>query len=247
MSAPAARTEDAGGDVAGPAVIGMIVALPAEARSLGLPRARPGSCVRWRLGWATVSGIGAHNAMRAAERLLACGVTRLDNWGVAGALDANLAPGDVLIPERVLYTHDDPGFATDQTANTRLADAFTGTLQVRRGPLWSVQHPVASASEKQTLAARSGAVAVDMEAAPIAAVAARARLPFVAVKAICDPAAREVPERIARTLGDSGVSLRMLAAIAFGGPATWSAARGLARDFARARAALAAASHLLAA
>jgi adenosylhomocysteine nucleosidase len=242
MSAPPAQAEASGSDV-----IGLLVALPAEARSLGLRRARPGACVRWRHGWATLSGIGAHNAMRAAERLLACGVTRLDNWGVAGALVAGLAPGDVLIPERIRYADGDPGFATDPAGSAFLVEAFAGALRVRRGVLWSAQHPVTSQTDRRTLAARSGAVAVDMEAAAVAAVAARAHLPFVAMKAICDPATRDVPGRIARTLGEGGVSLRMLAAIAFGGPATWSAARELARDFSRARAALATASRLLAA
>ncbi|WHZ18526.1 MAG: hypothetical protein OJF55_000675 [Rhodanobacteraceae bacterium] len=225
----------------------MIVALPAEARSLGIRDTRPGACVRWREGWAAVSGIGPYNAMRAAERLLACGVTRLENWGVAGALDAGLASGDLLVPDRILYAHGDPGFEIDRNAGARLAAAFDESLRVRRGALWSVQQPLASEADKRSLAARSGALAVDMEAAPIAAVAARARLPFVAVKAICDPVTREVPGRIARTLGDRGVSMRMVAAIALGGPATWRATHALTRDFARARRTLAAAARLSAA
>jgi hypothetical protein len=71
-------------------------------------------------------------------------------------------------------------------------------------------------------------------------------LPFVAVKAICDPAARELPASIVRALDgvDSRFSLRMLAAIAFGGPACWRAARCLARDFALARRSLATAATL---
>lgn len=226
--------------------VGLIVALPAEARSIGLHTTRAGTCVRWHHGWATVSGIGPHNAMRAAERLLACGVTQLANWGVAGALDPTLAPGDLLIPERVLYSHGDPGFTTDPAVGTRLVATLVGTLSPHRGALWSAQQPVASPADKQALAARSGALAVDMEAAPIAAIAARAHLPFVAVKAICDPLTREVPKRIAQALGDGGISWRMLVAIAFGGPAVWHATQTLSHDFAQARHALAAAARLAA-
>lgn len=247
MSAPAAQVEDAGPDVIGPAVTGLIVALPAEARSMGMRDTRPGACVRWREGWAAVSGAGPYNAMRAAERLLACGVTRLANWGVAGALDADLAPGDLLVPDRILYAHGDPGFEIDRDAGARLATAFAKSLRVRRGALWSVQQPLASQADKRTLAARSGALAVDMEAAPIAAVAARAKMPFVAVKAICDPVTREVPRRIAQTIGDRGISMRMLAAITLGGPAVWQATYALARDFAQARRTLATAVRLSAA
>ena len=238
MSTPDASTDG----------IGLVVALPAEAHSIGVHGLHPGECARWRRGWVAVSGIGPHNAMRAAERLLACGVTRLANWGVAGALDAGLVPGDVLIPDRIRYTRGDPGFATDADASERLAAALSDTLHVHRGALWSTPQPVATRLKKQALAARSGAIAVDMEAAPIAAVALRAGLPFVAVKAICDPAARELPPGIVRALdgSDGGVSLRMLSAIALGGPATWRAARRLARDFALARRALATAASLAA-
>ncbi|HEX5962022.1 MAG TPA: hypothetical protein VFY97_12375 [Rhodanobacteraceae bacterium] len=228
--------------------IGLVVALPAEAHSIGVRGVHPGECGPWRQGWAAVSGIGPHNAMRAAERLLACGVGRLANWGVAGALDAGLEPGDVLIPERVRYADDDPGFATDVEDSRRLAEALSASLTVHRGTLWSAAQPVATQSGKRALAERTGAVAVDMEAAPIAAVATRARLPFVVVKAICDPATSELPAGIVRALDGSegGLSLRMLSAIAFGGPASWRAARSLARDFARARHSLAAAARMAA-
>ena len=71
--------------------IGLVVALPAEAHSLGIRGMRVGECARWRGGWVAISGIGADNAARAAERLLAYGIDRLANWGVAGALDPALA------------------------------------------------------------------------------------------------------------------------------------------------------------
>jgi adenosylhomocysteine nucleosidase len=238
MSTPGGPTESTG----------LVVALPAEAHSLGMHGMRPGDCERWRDGWIAVSGIGPHNAMRAAERLLACGVARLANWGVAGALDATLAAGDLLIVDRIRYARDDPGFATDVDANERLAATFASALHVRRGTLWSTAQPVATASEKQALAECSGAIAVDMEAAPVAAVALRAKLPFVAVKAICDPAGRELPAGIVRALdgADQGWSPRMVAAIAFGGPSTWRATYALTRDFRRARRSLATAAALAA-
>jgi len=227
---------------------GLVVALPAEAHSLGARGMHVGDCARWRRGWMAVSGIGPHNAMRAAERLLACGASQLANWGVAGALDAGFTPGDVLIPDHVRYNHDDPGFATDPLLDARLIELLSPRLRVRRGVLWSAPQPIATAADKQALAARSGAVAVDMEAAPIAAVAARAKLPFVAVKAICDPVTRELPANIVDALdgADQGWSLRMVSAIAFGGPATWRAARALSRDFRCARRSLATAAALAA-
>jgi adenosylhomocysteine nucleosidase len=227
---------------------GLIVALPAEARSLGVRGVRPGECARWQHGWLAVSGIGPHNAMRAAERLLECGIDRLANWGVAGALDGELAPGDIVVPDRIRHAPDDPGFATDAIARERIVSACSGSLTVRQGALWSAPEPLASQADKRAVAAQSGAIAVDMEAASIAAVATRAGLPFVVVKAICDPLDRELPRRIMRALdgGSAGPSLRMLSAIAFGGPPVWSAARSLSQDFSRARRALTSAARLAA-
>src|SRR6185437_11188771 len=106
---------------ASPDAVGLIIALPAEAHSIGVRGIGIGECTRWRNGWVAVSGMGPHNAMRAAERLLACGVVRLANWGVAGALTPDLASGDVLVVDRVHYASDDPGFATDADASEHLA------------------------------------------------------------------------------------------------------------------------------
>ncbi|HEX5353562.1 MAG TPA: hypothetical protein VFW60_05735 [Rhodanobacteraceae bacterium] len=238
MSAPDKPTES----------VGLLMALPAEAHSVGVPGLHPGDCVRWRHGWVAVSGIGPRNARHAAERLLACGASRLANWGVAGALRPDLAAGDVLVPERIRCAPGDPGFATDADACERLIAALSAGLNVHRGVLWSARQPVSTQAEKKALAESSGAVAVDMEAASIAAVAARANIPFVAVKAICDPVTRELPARILGALdgADGGFSLRMLSAIAFGGPTAWRAAHALARDFARARHSLTAAAALAA-
>lgn len=233
---------------ASPEAPGLIVALPAEARSIGLRWPRVGSCVRWRQGWLAVSGIGPDNAARAAEGALGRGATRLANWGVAGALDPSLVPGDVLVPERIRSPGDAGGFATDPEDSARLIDALGDRFRLGRGILWSSPRPVATAAAKRALAASSGALAVDMEAAAIAAVARRAGVPFIALKVICDPASRELPPRLAGAIGadGGGVSMRMLAAIAGGGPAAWRALGALARDFARARHALAAAAALAA-
>ena len=233
---------------ASPDAVGLIIALPAEAHSIGVRGIGIGECARWRNGWVAVSGMGPHNAMRAAERLLACGVARLANWGVAGALTPDLITGDVLIPDHIGFMHHDAGFATDPALAAQLAELLSASLRVRRGLLWSAPQPVATRVDKQALATRSHALAVDMEAAPIAAVAARAKLPFVAVKAICDPVNRELPARMAGALegADRGWSLRMVSAIALGGPATWRAARTLARDFQHARRSLATAAALAA-
>jgi adenosylhomocysteine nucleosidase len=226
--------------------VGLVIALPAEARSIGVRGIHAGQCKRWRGGWVAVSGIGPHNAMHAANQLVMQGVAQLANWGVAGALDANLMPGDIVIPDRILYSTGDHGYEPDMDACQRLATALSGKLKVSRGALWSTHEAIATGEAKRELAARSHALAIDMEAAPVAAVAQRHSLPFIAVKAICDTAGQDLPGGIADTLGqsDSGMSLRMLGAITLAGPNAWRATGKLAGHFAQARHALAIAARL---
>jgi adenosylhomocysteine nucleosidase len=51
----------------------------------------------------------------------------------------------------------------------------------------------ATAQEKAALAARTGAIAIDLESGSVARVAAEAGIPFIALRAICDPADRDLP------------------------------------------------------
>lgn len=226
---------------------GLVVALPAEARSIGVRGLRTGECKRWRGGWVAICGMGPLGAMRAAEQLVDRGVVQLASWGVAGALEPDLAPGDIIVPERIAFSFGDDGYLVDAGLGASVAATIEAGMPVRRGVLWSSHAPVATRTDKRTIAERSHALAVDMEAAPVAAVARRAALPFVAVKAICDTVERNVPEGIAHTMqqGDGGISPRMLAGIVLGGPRTWRATGQLAGDFARARRALAAAARLV--
>jgi adenosylhomocysteine nucleosidase len=52
---------------------------------------------------------------------------------------------------------------------------------------------IATAAEKAALHRASNALAVDMESARAAVAAARARVPFVILRAIADPATRDLP------------------------------------------------------
>jgi adenosylhomocysteine nucleosidase len=53
---------------------------------------------------------------------------------------------------------------------------------------------VATAAEKAALHARTGALAVDLESLVVARAAGRAKLPYVVLRAIADPASRNLPQ-----------------------------------------------------
>lgn len=173
-------------------VIGIVVALPAECRSLGIrlrnkgEAAQPSPSVQVML-----SGAGPDNARRAAEALAGRGVAALMSWGCCAALAPGLSPGALLLPETLL----DQGrrIASDAAWRQRLHTALSSHLTVCGDTLAQSSGIVATPGDKAALARASGAAAVDMESAAIAQVAIHHRLPFVAVRAVADPLRMELP------------------------------------------------------
>ncbi|MDQ3960203.1 MAG: purine phosphorylase, partial [Pseudomonadota bacterium] len=83
-------------------MLGIVAALPAEARSLTGQRVPPGQAIR--LGGATllyVSGMGQARARSAADQLLGQGAQALVSWGTAGALERTLTAGTLILPTTV--------------------------------------------------------------------------------------------------------------------------------------------------
>jgi len=163
--------------------LGIVVGLAAEAR---LAR---------RLGEVAIGAGRPAGAAAAAERLVAHGATALLSFGLAGGLDPNLHPGDVIVPVAVLdgghryFTDDD------------LCRALGGTTV---SLLLAGDAVVADAREKRLLSARTGASAVDLESGAVARVAARHRLPFAVLRAVCDPAQRSLPPAALAALNSEG-------------------------------------------
>jgi adenosylhomocysteine nucleosidase len=168
----------------GAAGLGFVAALASECACLRVHAARA--------GWLVVqSGPGAARAADAASRALSSGVAAVVSWGLAGGLDAALAPGTVVAPRRILRPGAEP-LAVDPALHLCLA-ALADEFEFHHGDLLSVPAALESPAEKRAAAAATGAVAVDMESAAIAAVAERARVPFVALRVVVDGADDALP------------------------------------------------------
>ena len=139
----------------------------------------------------TLAGPGADNAAAAAERLLDAGFEVLISWGLAGGLDPALAPGTLVVCERVLTT-DDQAIASDVEWTAKLMAKFAALAAVT-GTVLSVEAPVGASAEKGRLRTSFAADVVDMEAAAVSKVATAARVPFAAVKCVVDPADFDLP------------------------------------------------------
>ncbi len=102
--------------------------------------------------------------------------------GHAGALDPALEIGDIVLAESVRHVSGE--FPALLPTHCPAA--------ARRGTLLTVDEVVGTARAKRSLA-RAGALAVDMEAAAVAAVAAERGLGFYCVRSISDRAGTDLP------------------------------------------------------
>jgi adenosylhomocysteine nucleosidase len=165
--------------------IGIVTGLRAE-RKLAL-----------ELSPSAVAGGGQPEGARAAaEHLIANGAKALLSFGLAGGLDPACRPGHLAIPRRVVSGIGT--WATDPTLTTACGGATIDTL-------YAGQAIAATASQKAELHHLTGAAAIDLESGEVAAAAARHNLPFAVLRAICDPAERDLPPAALAALDSSGI------------------------------------------
>jgi len=192
-------------------IIGLVTALRAEANCVS-PARIPFNVIMpvddHAVLW--LSGMGAQAARTAAEGLHQHGVTALVSFGVAGALSPNLKPGDLVLPDAI---HADTQLPVNIAWRDRLQKLLPADVTVVNGILADSAVPLTGEKAKLNLAQATNACAVDMESGAIAAVAATAGIPFIAVRAIIDPIQFSPPEALLGAVyPDGGVnSMRLIA------------------------------------
>ena len=201
--------------------VAMVAALESECASL-----RRESTARWHV---TRSGPGLQRAAAAAARAVATGARVLVSWGLAGALKDGLAPGVVVIPRRVV-THDGEVFEADPALHARLAE-LANDLRVEVGDLLTAPAAIESPEAKGAARDRFGAVAVDMESAAIARVAAASRVPFVALRVVFDGVADALPAGAEQWLDEQGRRRLAPALRAIVSPSQWGGLVTLMRRY----------------
>jgi adenosylhomocysteine nucleosidase len=157
--------------------VGVLTGLAMEAR-----------CLRGLDAVVACSSARAQQARAEALRLVEEGVAGLVSFGLAGALDPALRPGDLVIAEAVIL----PGgwrLEVDAGWRARLGAASGAHL----GAVAGSDRLLATAAMKREVRERTGALAVDMESHVVAEAAAAAGLPFAVIRAIGDPAERALP------------------------------------------------------
>lgn len=212
--------------------LGFIIALQAERSSLTPVRVSHHTPKKLPSGhWLVLSGVGAWNAHYAATQLIGKNVAGLVSWGCAGALADSLHPGHLVLPDRIVGATGDVYFPAPDWQD-RLLNALAAELTLTQGTLTESLGMVTSVNDKQSLRTTSGAVAVDMESAAIAAVAKNSQVPFVAIRAIADTAAMTLPHSVSRSASpENGISIPKLLAHAAWHPEEWMELKRLSTAF----------------
>ena len=177
----------------------LLVLAPLSVEALALRRGHGLRVVR--------SGMGAERSARTARKLAAEPARTIVVAGLGGALDAHLAPGDVVVADEVRAVD---GFTVASCADPEsLAAALSRQgLNVSVGRIVSADH-IVRGDERRTLA-RTGAVAVDMESSWLAPLARGRR--FSVVRVVVDTPSHEL-FRPFHTLPGAIVALRSLARV----------------------------------
>jgi adenosylhomocysteine nucleosidase len=185
-----------------------------------------------------VGGGTPEGAREATQLLLQQGATSLVSFGLAGGLDPALRPGDIMTADAVRSASG--VWTCDAALNRRLGVPSAGLMLAG-------ETIVATAREKMRLHRESGAVAVDLESGAVAEGASAAGIPFAVLRAICDPAERDLPRAAVAALDAAGrISAWRLMASLLRDPRQVAGLIALGRDAALARKALLAAAEALA-
>lgn len=184
---------------------------------------------------------GASNARAAllARQFVDAGVEALLSFGIAGALDPALANGTLLVAKAVV-TDEGESYTCDRDWQEALRGALAETRQpCRQGAILGSSRLWREPGDKSALFARMGCLAVDMESGAVAAIAAEAGLPFLAVRAVADRAQDALPPLVEDAVKPDGMPAvwRTLGALLWH-PAQLPATLRLARQSERALARL---------
>ncbi|MFZ5792449.1 MAG: hypothetical protein ACOY3L_17295 [Pseudomonadota bacterium] len=164
-------------------------------------------------GFVEIAGANGPRAAAGTQALIVRGAALVLSFGYAGALEAGMRPGTVLLAETVMAP-DGRRFACDDGAVAALAGLLTAAgVPYRFGALAGSDRAVATAIDKAALRAGSRARAVDMESHAVAEAAAEAGRPMAALRVLLDPAERDLPQAALVALDEQG-HLRASALIA---------------------------------
>lgn len=149
------------------------------------------------------SGADAARLRRQLDALDGTDFSGVVSFGLAGGLDHALRPGHVVVADAVVS-----GEARRDThprlSSALMKGAAAAGCNVSQGAIIGVDAPAMHPGAKAALRDNAQAVAVDMESHLAEDFARRRNVPFVALRAISDPASRALPPLVGKALTPEG-------------------------------------------
>jgi adenosylhomocysteine nucleosidase len=179
-------------------MLGILCGLESEKKIAGRIRGAIVACAAAR----------PHKARDLARELVAMGADRLLSFGIAGSLDSSVHLGDIVIGTRIVSAQGQ--WACDEKWGRELASKIP---HAKRGGVYGSEVLIPTMEEKDSLNQKTGCAIVDMESQCAAEVASEAKLPLMAVRAVCDDSLMNVPEFVMASIREDG-SVSALRALA---------------------------------
>jgi adenosylhomocysteine nucleosidase len=163
---------------------------------------RAEAAIARRAGLTVVCAGGVSERTRIAlDRALDGGADAIISFGLAGGLAPQLRPGALIVASEVLDP-DGKSLAVDEGRAATIRQ-MVGALD---GAVLGALTPAGSAAAKAALFAQTGALAVDLESLAVARAAQSRGLPCVVLRAIADPATRDLPPAALIALRQDGTA-----------------------------------------
>jgi adenosylhomocysteine nucleosidase len=162
------------------------------ARHLALDRVAGAEWPHFRGGAIELIGVGLRGARVAERTARSAAADLVVAAGACGALQPSLGPGALVVPGTVITPE-----------GARFPMAPLPGLHAS-GTLLAVDEVVATPADKARLWMETGAMAVDMESAAIAAWATARELPIAVIRGVSDTAAEAVPPDLAALVEPGG-------------------------------------------
>ncbi|HZT88434.1 MAG TPA: hypothetical protein VFA12_10730 [Stellaceae bacterium] len=152
-------------------------------------------------GLPVIMGAADPDRTAAMIEIAAADATCLVSFGIAGALAPRLRPGTVVVSGEVIA--EQQRWEVEPSFRAQIA-RFAREIGGIEGPVYGADSIVATSYGKARAWARTGALVVDLESAVVARAATAVGIPFLVVRAVADPARRNLPHAALIPLGQDG-------------------------------------------
>jgi adenosylhomocysteine nucleosidase len=152
------------------------------------------------------------------------------SWGLCGGLDPRLRPGDLILGSEVVT--NEGVVRTDKAVTASLAKRLRGAgARVVVERLAVSDSPVVTVAAKAELRRATEAAAVDMESLIAGQYALKQRVPFAILRAVADPAGRNLPPLALKAMApDGGIKIQAIVGELIRSPWQLASLRALAAD-----------------